>query len=93
MATIPQPKASPTTEAIPDSASTEDVVAKLATNTASGLTQDEAASRLERYGPNAIEEKRVSPFTRFLAFFWGPIPWMIEVAAVLSAIVRHGKTS
>jgi H+-transporting ATPase len=89
MATIPQPKASPTAETIPDSASTEDVVAKLATNTASGLTQDEAARRLERYGPNAIEEKRISPLKRFLAFFWGPIPWMIEVAAILSASVRR----
>jgi len=26
---------------------------------------------------------------KFLSFFWGPIPWMIEVAVVLSAVVRH----
>jgi H+-transporting ATPase len=25
----------------------------------------------------------------FLSYFWGPIPWMIEVAALLSAVVRH----
>ena len=25
----------------------------------------------------------------FLGFFWGPIPWMIEAAAVLSAAVGH----
>jgi H+-transporting ATPase len=89
MATIPQPKASATAETIPDSASTQDVIARLATNAASGLSQDEAARRLERYGPNAIEEKRISPLARFLSFFWGPIPWMIEVAAVLSASVRR----
>ena len=26
---------------------------------------------------------------KFLSYFWGPIPWMIEVAVVLSGIVRH----
>jgi H+-transporting ATPase len=45
--------------------------------------------RLGQYGPNALEEKKVSVILQFLKFFWGPIPWMIEVAAVLSAIVRH----
>jgi H+-transporting ATPase len=61
----------------------------LVTSTESGLTQDDAARRLERYGPNAIEEKRASLLIRFLSYFWGPIPWMIEVAATLSALVRR----
>src|SRR6202050_675061 len=52
------------------------------------LTQEEAAARLKKDGPNAIEEKRISPLKRFLTFLWGPIPWMIEIAAVLSAAVR-----
>ncbi|MFV2068833.1 MAG: plasma-membrane proton-efflux P-type ATPase [Pirellulales bacterium] len=54
-----------------------------------GLSSDEAARRLAQYGPNALEEKRVSPLLRLLGYFWGPIPWMIEVAGVLSALVRH----
>jgi H+-transporting ATPase len=54
-----------------------------------GLTEDEAAERLERIGPNAIEEKRESPWMKFLHYFWGPIPWMIEAAAILSAVVQH----
>jgi H+-transporting ATPase len=54
-----------------------------------GLTQDEAQRRLEKFGPNVIEEKKVNPVKKFLSYFWGPIPWMIEVAAVLSAIVQH----
>lgn len=54
-----------------------------------GLTSAEAQSRLEKYGPNAIVEKRQNMMVRFLAYFWGPIPWMIEVAAVLSAFVGH----
>jgi H+-transporting ATPase len=54
-----------------------------------GLTGEEAGARLAETGPNVLEEKKVSPLLQFLGFFWGPIPWMIEVAAVLSLIVRH----
>ena len=54
-----------------------------------GLSDDEAARRLTQYGPNALEEKKVSPFLEFLSYFWGPIPWMIEVAAILSMVVRR----
>ena len=54
-----------------------------------GLTASEVHKRLEAYGYNEIAEKEVNPLVKFLGYFWGPIPWMIEVAAVLSAIVRH----
>ncbi|MGA7826841.1 MAG: plasma-membrane proton-efflux P-type ATPase [Geobacteraceae bacterium] len=54
-----------------------------------GLSQAEAQKRLAHYGPNEIEEKKVNPFLKFLTYFWGPIPWMIEVAVILSAIARH----
>jgi H+-transporting ATPase len=54
-----------------------------------GLTIEEARSRLVKFGPNVLPEHKTSPLVRFLAFFWGPIPWMIEVAAVLSLIVQH----
>lgn len=54
-----------------------------------GLTQEEVQRRLEKYGDNTLEEKRANPILKFLSYFWGPIPWMIEVAAVLSAIVQH----
>ncbi len=37
---------------------------------------------------NEIKEKKVNIF-KFLSYFWGPIPWMIEVAAVLSALIHH----
>jgi len=56
---------------------------------AGGLTQAEARSRLERYGYNEITEKRVHPLLKLLSYFWGPIPWMIEAAAVLSVLLRH----
>ncbi|MFZ1871017.1 MAG: HAD-IC family P-type ATPase, partial [Steroidobacteraceae bacterium] len=54
-----------------------------------GLTQAEAAKRLTQYGPNEIEEKKTNPLLKFLSYFWGPIPWMIEAAVILSAVVRH----
>ena len=54
-----------------------------------GLTQAEATTRLKQYGPNEIEEKKTNAFLKLLSYFWGPIPWMIEVAVVLSGIVRH----
>src|SRR5664280_365649 len=53
------------------------------------LTQAEATSRLEQYGPNEIEAKKVNQFLKFLDYFWGPIPWMIEVAVILSAVLGH----
>ena len=54
-----------------------------------GLTQAEAQKRLTQYGPNEIEEKKTNPFLKFLSYFWGPIPWMIEVAVILSGAVGH----
>jgi H+-transporting ATPase len=54
-----------------------------------GLSQAEAQKRLAQYGPNEIAEKETNPFLKFLTYFWGPIPWMIEVAVILSGVVRH----
>jgi len=54
-----------------------------------GLSGAEADTRLSQYGPNALEEKKTHPLLQFLSYFWGPIPWMIEVAAILSALVEH----
>ena len=54
-----------------------------------GLSSAEAQQRLESVGPNAIAEHRRSELAELAAFFWGPIPWMIEVADVLSVILGH----
>jgi H+-transporting ATPase len=54
-----------------------------------GLGEAEAQKRLTQYGPNEIEEKKTNPFLKFLTYFWGPIPWMIEAAVILSAVARH----
>ena len=52
-----------------------------------GLSEDEAAKRIEKFGYNEIPEKKVHPFLKFLSYFWGPIAWMIEIAAILSAAI------
>jgi H+-transporting ATPase len=54
-----------------------------------GLTQTEAQKRLVQYGPNELPEKKTNLFLKFLSYFWGPIPWMIEVAVILSGVVGH----
>lgn len=54
-----------------------------------GLTDFAAKKRVKEYGYNEIAEKKVNPLIKFLSYFWGPIPWMIEVAAILSAIRNH----
>ena len=53
------------------------------------LSDEEAARRLEKYGRNALEEAEEGDLRRFLRYFWGPIPWMIELAAGLSALIGH----
>ncbi len=54
-----------------------------------GLSDAEAKKRLAADGPNEIAEKKDNPFLKFLTYFWGPIPWMIEAAVILSGVVRH----
>jgi H+-transporting ATPase len=70
------------------SLSLEEVEQKLGSSP-EGLSQAEAQKRLAQYGPNEIEEKKTNPFLKFLTYFWGPIPWMIEAAVILSAVARH----
>lgn len=49
-----------------------------------GLSASEAKNRLNKYGLNAIEAKEESRWKKLLGYFWGPIPWMIEIAAIIS---------
>ncbi len=65
-----------------------EVLAALSTDPHKGLDAKAAGDRLAKYGPNALEEKKTSAWVLFLRFFWGPIPWMIEAAAVMAAIVH-----
>jgi len=66
----------------------EDLQERLGTD-GGGLSSAEAERLLASVGPNAIEEHHRSALAQFASFYWGPIPWMIEVALVLSAVLRH----
>jgi H+-transporting ATPase len=54
-----------------------------------GLPSSEVEKRLRQYGPNEIPEKKINPIVKFLGYFWGPIPWMIEAAVIVSAFIQH----
>jgi H+-transporting ATPase len=69
-------------------ASIDELFQRLSSNE-KGLTASEAKARLQQYGYNEIAEKKINPLLKLLSYFWGPIPWMIEVAAILSAVVHH----
>ncbi len=72
----------------PKEVNVAELITKLSTGK-EGLSSREAEKRLWQYGYNEIREERVNPVLKFLGYFWGPIPWMIEVAAGLSALVHH----
>jgi H+-transporting ATPase len=83
-ASAPKPESKDELKALPMSE-----VEKRLESSPNGLTQAEAAKRLTQYGPNEIEEEKTNPLLKFLSYFWGPIPWMIEAAVILSGVVRH----
>ena len=69
-------------------ASVDDLFSSLSTGK-TGISSQEAKKRLEEYGYNEIEEKKINPLRKLFGYFWGPIPFMIEIAAVISAIISH----
>ncbi|BCG63520.1 MAG: H+-transporting ATPase [Methyloprofundus sp.] len=66
-----------------------DAIFKYLNSDVKGLSASDAEARLAFYGLNTIEEKHKSAILKFLSYFWGPIAWMIEIAAILSAVVHH----
>jgi len=68
--------------------SLKDIFEKLSSSQ-KGLSSAEAEQRLKKYGYNEIQEKKVNPVKKFAGYFWGPIPWMIEAASIISAIISH----
>jgi H+-transporting ATPase len=64
-----------------------EAVVEPATNQATGLTSAEAQARLAKYGINGIVEKEDSQLEKLLGYFTGSIAYMIEAAAVISALL------
>jgi H+-transporting ATPase len=89
-ATAPKPKSVARSSVADDLTSLPMVeVEKRLGSSPDGLSQAEATTRLAQYGPNEIEEKQPNPLLKFLTYFWGPIPWMIEAAVILSGLLKH----
>ena len=70
-----------------DSAAIAAELQKLDT-TPTGLSAKEATARLVKYGRNAIEAHVESRWHKLATYFWGPLPWMIEAAALISLARR-----
>lgn len=69
-----------------ESLGVDEALSKLGSDAGNGLSAAEAEKRLAESGPNALPEEKRSLLAQIAAYFWGPIPWMIEAAAILSAI-------
>lgn len=55
-----------------------------------GLTSDEAARRVEKFGLNKLETKEVNPLLQFLGFMWNPLSWVMEAAAIVAIALSNG---
>jgi len=53
-----------------------------------GLTSDEAHSRLQKDGPNAMPDVSAHPLRNALAKFWAPVPWLLEASIVLEVVLH-----
>jgi len=56
---------------------------------ADGLTNSEVQRRIQIFGFNEVAEKRANPLLAFLSRYWGPMPWLLELAIVLSVVLKH----
>jgi H+-transporting ATPase len=59
-----------------------------------GLTTDEARSRLDKFGPNTVPDTAEHPLRRALMKFWAPVPWMLEASILLEIILgKHAEAA
>ncbi|ORZ14852.1 H(+)-ATPase [Lobosporangium transversale] len=60
----------------------------LRTDPMKGLTTEQASQRLRTFGPNELVEVKDSKILKFLSYFSGPIAFLIELACIISVIVK-----
>ena len=68
--------------------SVEETIRLLETST-NGLTESEAKKRVEKFGRNEVVSKEKSPILEFLGRYWGPMPWLLELAMALAYVLGH----
>ncbi len=54
-----------------------------------GLTEFEVQRRFQIFGFNEVVEKRRNSILAFLLRYWGPMPWLLELAIILSIVLKH----
>ena len=69
--------------------SIEELVRMFSSSLTKGLSSYKVDELHKKFGYNRIPEKKTNPVIKFLSYFWGPIPWMIEFAAILSLAIHH----
>ncbi len=62
---------------------------KLLETTADGLSDSEVKNRLEKFGNNEIVEKKQNSLLKFILRYWGPMPWLLELAMGLAFALNH----
>ncbi|KAI1314953.1 hypothetical protein EDD11_001538 [Mortierella claussenii] len=58
------------------------------TNPQTGLSHEQVAERLRTFGRNELKEVKPNQFLKFLGYFVGPIAFLIQMACIISAIVK-----
>ena len=62
---------------------------KLLQSSINGLTEVETRQRLLKFGFNEVSEKKQNSLFAFLKRYWGPMPWLLELAIILSVALKH----
>src|SRR5947209_12594008 len=65
-----------------------EILTNLGADPKTGLSPADLKERFNKYGPNALAEEKKSALPAVFAYFWGPIPWMIEAAALMALVVK-----
>lgn len=68
--------------------SVEVTLHQLGVELSTGLDLQQVEQRLQEFGLNEVQTPEESVLKRLFKRFWGPIPWMIELAAILSAMAH-----
>jgi len=62
---------------------------KILETTPDGLSAEEAENRINAFGYNEIAETKRNTLLEFCKRYWGPMPWLLEFAIVLTVILKH----
>ena len=69
---------------------TQEAIKRLETDSAKGLSLQEAGLRLDKYGPNQLKEKKpISPLSIFFEQFQDFIVWVLIGAALVSGFLKE----